>query len=160
MRARGRTRQCARDKAVITRSEGSAQPLKDRKRYTGTTSVGLMTAAAVVTSLRGLPLIVKEEMTMFAYLAFTVIFYLVPASLVSAEPGGAFADKKGELYAWVGEAFGVRWGFLAIWLQWIENVVWYPVTLTFGAAALAYTIGVPALAGNGIFVGLFCIIVY
>ena len=114
-----------------------------------------MTAAAVVTSLRGLPLLAKEEMTMFAYLAFTVIFYLVPASLVSAELGGAFADKKGGIYAWVGEAFGIRWGFLAIWLQWIQNVVWYPVALTFGAAALAYTIGRPELAKNGIYVGLF-----
>jgi putative glutamate/gamma-aminobutyrate antiporter len=119
-----------------------------------------MTAAAVVTSLRGLPMLAKEEMTMFAYLAFTVIFYLIPASIVSAELGGAFADKNGGIYAWVGEAFGVRWGFLAIWLQWIQNVVWYPVTLTFGAAALAYTIGVPALAKNGLYVGIFCIVVY
>jgi putative glutamate/gamma-aminobutyrate antiporter len=133
---------------------------KVNKRYLSTTSVGLLTAAAVVTSLRGLPLLAKEEMTMFAYLAFTLVFYLVPASLVSAELGGAFADKKGGIYAWVGKAFGVRWGFLAIWLQWIQNVVWYPVTLTFGAAALAYTIGLPALAKNGVFVGLFCIIVY
>ncbi len=58
-------------------------------------SVGLMTAAAVVTSLRGLPLLAKEEMTMFVYLAFTVIFYLIPASLVSAELGGAYADRPG-----------------------------------------------------------------
>ena len=116
-------------------------PVKGRKAYLSVTSIGLMTAAAVVTSLRGLPMLAKEEMTMFAYLAFTVIFYLVPASLVSAELGGAYADKKGGIYTWVGEAFGVRWGFLAIWLQWIQNVVWYPVTLTFGAAALAYTIG-------------------
>jgi glutamate:GABA antiporter len=130
------------------------------KGYLSATSVGLLTAAAVVTSLRGLPLLAKEEMTMFAYLVFTVIFYLIPASLVSAELGGAFADKKGGIYAWVGEAFGVRWGFLAIWLQWIQNVVWYPVALTFGAAALAYTIGRPDLAKNGIFVGSFCIVVY
>ena len=119
-----------------------------------------MTAAAIVTSLRGLPLLAKEEMTMFAYLAFTLIFYLVPASLVSAELGGAFANKKGGIYAWVGAAFGVRWGFLAIWLQWIQNVVWYPVTLTFGAAALAYTLGMPELAKSGPFVGVFCIVVY
>ena len=132
----------------------------DRKKTLGVFSIGLMTAAAVVTSLRGMPLLAKEEMTMFAYLAFTVIFYLIPASLVSAELGGAFADKKGGIYAWVGQAFGVRWGFLAIWLQWIQNVVWYPVTLTFGAVAFAYTIGWPDLAKNGIYVGIFCIVVY
>ena len=134
--------------------------VKNKRTSLGVVSIGLMTAAAVVTSLRGLPLLAKEEMTMFAYLAFTVIFYLVPASLVSAELGGAFAKKKGGIYAWVGQAFGVRWGFLAIWLQWIQNVVWYPVTLTFGAVAFAYTIGMPDLAKNGIYVGLFCIVVY
>ena len=133
---------------------------KSQRSYLSVTSIGLMTAAAVVTSLRGLPLLAKEEMTMFAYLAFTVIFYLIPASLVSAELGGAFADRKGGVYAWVGQAFGSRWGFLAIWLQWIQNVVWYPVALTFGAAALAYTIGVPSLAQSGLFVGLFCIVAY
>ncbi|MFI5022751.1 MAG: amino acid permease [Alphaproteobacteria bacterium] len=136
------------------------EPNKDRKKALGVVSIGLMTAAAVVTSLRGLPLLAKEEMTMFAYLAFTVIFYLIPASLVSAELGGAFADKKGGIYAWVGQAFGVRWGFLAIWLQWIQNVVWFPVALTFGAAAVAYTIGRPELAKNGIYVGAFCIVAY
>lgn len=129
-------------------------------KYLSVTSVGLMTAAAVVTSLRGLPLLAKEEMTMFAYLAFTVIFYLIPASLISAELGGAFADRRGGIYTWVGQAFGNRWGFLAIWLQWIQNVVWYPVALTFGAAAIAYTVGRPALATNGIYVGLFCIVFY
>jgi glutamate:GABA antiporter len=129
-------------------------------KYLSVTSVGLMTAAAVVTSLRGLPLLAKEEMTMFAYLAFTLVFYLVPASMVSAELGGAFADKNGGIYAWVSRAFGTRWGFLAIWLQWIQNVVWFPVGLTFGAAALAYTIGRPSLAQNGAFVGVFCIVVY
>jgi glutamate:GABA antiporter len=107
-----------------------------------------------------LPLFAKEEMTMFVYLAFAVILFLIPASLISAELGGAFSDKKGGIYAWVGEAFGVRWGFLAIWLQWIQNVVWYPVALTFGAGALAYTIGRPGLASNGIYVGLFCIVAY
>jgi len=131
-----------------------------RGTYLSVTSVGLMTAAAVVTSLRGLPLLAKEEMTMFVYLAFTVILYLIPASLISAELGGAFANRRGGIYTWVGEAFGTRWGFMAIWLQWIQNVVWYPVALTFGAAAIAYTVGQPALATNGVYVGLFCIVFY
>ena len=132
----------------------------DRGKYLSVTSIGLMTAAAVVTSLRGLPLLAKEEMTMFVYLAFTVVFYLIPASLVSAELGGAFSDRRGGIYTWVAEAFGTRWGFLAIWLQWIQNVVWFPVALTFGAAAIAYTIGKPGLATNGNYVGAFCIVAY
>jgi amino acid transporter len=136
------------------------KPPQKKKTYLSTGSVGLLTAAAVVTSLRGLPLLAKEEMTMFVYLIFTVIFYLVPASLVSAELGGAYTTGKGGIYDWVSAAFGRRWGFLAIWLQWIQNVVWYPVALTFGAAALAYTIGLPKLANNGTYIGLFCIVAY
>jgi putative glutamate/gamma-aminobutyrate antiporter len=136
------------------------KPIENQKKSLGIFSIGLMTAAAVVTSLRGLPLLAKEEMTMFAYLAFTVIFFLIPASLVSAELGSAFADKKGGIYAWVGQTFGVRWGFLAIWLQWIQDVVCCPITLTFAAVAFAYVIGRPDLANNGIYVGSFCIVVY
>jgi amino acid transporter len=151
------------DNTVTTATTAAALPAANvvkRGKYLSVTSIGLMTAAAVVTSLRGLPLLAKEEMTMFVYLAFTVVFYLVPASLISAELGGAFADRRGGIYTWVAEAFGTRWGFLAIWLQWIQNVVWYPVALTFGAAALAYTIGRPDLAKNGVYVGIFCIVAY
>ena len=36
------------------------------------------------------------------------------------------------------EAFGHRMGFLAVWLLWINNVVWYPTVLSFIAATIAY----------------------
>ena len=130
------------------------------KSYLGVASLGLMAAAAVVTSLRGMPMVAKEEMTMFLYLGFAAIFYLIPATLVSAELGGAFANREGGIYTWVGEAFGKHWGFLSIWLQWIQNAVWYPITLTFGAVAIAYAIGIPSLASNNIYIGVFCIVIY
>lgn len=132
----------------------------NKKKYLTVTSLGLMTAAGVVTSLRGMAMVAKEEMTMFVYLAFSALFYLLPASLVSAELGGTFAKEKGGVFVWVSEAFGNRLGFLAIWLQWIQNIVWYPVTLTFGAVSLAYALGKPELASNNFYIGIFCIIVY
>ncbi|WP_157250753.1 amino acid permease [Nonomuraea typhae] len=124
------------------------------------TALGLMTAATVVTSLRGLPSMAQEELTMFLYIGFSTLLFLIPAGLVAAELGGAFADRTGGVYTWVGEAFGSRWGFLAIWLQWIQNVVWYPTGLSFAAAAIAFAIGRPDMAGNNVYVGLFCIVVY
>ncbi|WP_291908028.1 APC family permease [Chitinophaga sp. CB10] len=122
-------------------------------------SLALMTAAAVI-SLRGLPMMAKEELTMFFYIGFATFLYLIPASLVAAELGSAFSNKGGGVYTWIKAAYGSRPGFLAIWLQWIQNVVWYPTVLAFAAACIGYTIGKPELANNGTFVGAFSIIIY
>lgn len=113
----------------------------------GVWAVALMTAAAVV-SLRGLPMMAKEGLTMWVYIGFATLFFLIPGAFVSAELGGMFNRDKGGVYTWVREAFGSSWGLAAVWLQWIQNVVWYPVVLGFTAAALAYVIGRPELAAN------------
>ena len=130
-----------------------------KKAVVSTFSMAMMTAAAVV-SLRGLPMMAKEQLTLFVYIAFATFIFLIPAALVSAELGGAFGKKGGGVYTWVKEAFGSRWGFVAIWLQWIQNVVWYPTVLAFTAAAIAYVVGMPNLSTNGIYIGVFCIAVY
>jgi putative glutamate/gamma-aminobutyrate antiporter len=130
-----------------------------KKTVVSTFSLAMMTAAAVV-SLRGLPMMAKEQLTLFVYIAFATFIFLIPAALVSAELGGAFGEKGGGVYTWVKQAFGARWGFVAIWLQWIQNVVWYPTVLAFSAAAIAYVVGKPELANNGWFVGVFCIVAY
>ena len=55
-----------------------------------TGAMAFMTAAAII-SLRGLPMMAAEEMTMFFYIAFATLLFLIPAALVSAELGSAFA---------------------------------------------------------------------
>ncbi len=124
-----------------------------------TTRLVFMTGAAVF-SLRGLSFMAIEELTMFFYVLFGTVFFLIPASMVSAELGGAFGSIGGGVYTWVKEAFNKKLGFLAIWLQWIQNVVYYPILLGFAAAIIAYMIGKPELSNNGTYVGLFCIVVY
>ena len=64
-----------------------------RKNIT-TTQLALMTAAAVI-SLRGLPMMAQEELTMFFYIFFATFLFLIPAALVGAELGSAFASKGG-----------------------------------------------------------------
>ncbi len=119
----------------------------------------LMTTAAVM-SLRGVPLMSQVELTMFAYMAFAAIFFLVPAALVSAELGTTFADKGGGVYTWVKEAYNKQVGFVAVFMQWIQNIVWYPITITFGSAAIAYIFDMPELATNGKFIGGATILIY
>ena len=50
----------------------------------------------------------------------------------------------------VEKAFGKKWGFQAIWMQFIENVIWFPTALSFAAATIAYLID-PALVQNKIY---------
>ena len=139
--------------------ETQKEQLYSPKKKITTIAMAFMTAAAII-SLRGLPMMAAEEMTMFFYIAFATIFFLIPAALISAELGSTFAKQEGGIYRWVGTAFGEKIGFTAIWLQWIQNVVWYPTVLAFAAAAIAYGIGKPELADNGIFTGLFIILFY
>lgn len=44
-----------------------------------------MMNVAVIMSLRGIPMIAKEGLTMIFYVLFAVIVFLIPTSLVSAE---------------------------------------------------------------------------
>ncbi|WP_459933581.1 amino acid permease [Fundidesulfovibrio butyratiphilus] len=122
-------------------------------------TLSMMTVAAVV-SLRGLPMMAKEGLSLVFYILFSTVLFLIPASLVAAELGGAFSDKGGGVYTWIKEAFGSRWGFTAIWLQWIQNVVWYPTVLGFAASCLAYAVMRPELAQNGVYTGVVILVCY
>ena len=53
------------------------------KHYLSVFALAMM-SVAVVMSLRGLPMMAKEGLTMFFYLLFSALLFLVPVSLVSA----------------------------------------------------------------------------
>lgn len=118
-----------------------------------------MMNVAVIMSLRGLPMMAKEGLSLLFYLAFSAIVFLIPTSLVSAELATGWPEGGG-VYRWVKEAFGDHVGFTAIWLQWIQNVIWYPTILAFAAGALSYLFLDPALASNKWFNIAVILIVY
>ncbi len=97
----------------------------------------VMINLAAIGSIRNWPLIAETGFSsIFFYLIAALIFFL-PTALVSAELATGW-PKIGGIFIWVKEAFGQRMGFLAIWLLWIENVIWYPTILSFIAATVAY----------------------
>ena len=100
-------------------------------------TLAIMNVTAVV-SLRGLPAEAEYGVSSAFYYLFAAIVFLIPTALVAAELAAMFADKQGGVFRWVGEAFGKRMGFLAIWLQWVESTIWYPTVLTFGAVSIAF----------------------
>ena len=117
-------------------------------------TLAIMNVTAVV-SLRGLPAEAVYGLSSAFYYLFAAIVFLIPTAMVAAELAAMFSDKQGGVFRWVGEAYGARTGFLAIWLQWIESTIWYPTVLTFGAVSIAF-IGMndthdAALASNKVF---------
>lgn len=92
--------------------------------------------------------------SVFFFLLATLIFF-IPVSLISAELATGW-PKTGGVFVWVKEAFGHRLGFLASWLLWMQNIVWYPTALSFIAATIAYVFK-PALAENNLYT-FFCIL--
>ena len=103
----------------------------------GVFTLAIMNVTAVV-SLRGLPAEAVYGLSSAFYYLFAAIVFLIPTSLVAAELAAMFQDKQGGVFRWVGEAYGKKWGFLAIWVQWIESTIWYPTVLTFGAVSIAF----------------------
>lgn len=129
----------------------------------GVFTLAIMNVTAVV-SLRGLPAEAEYGVSSAFYYLFAAIVFLIPTALVAAELAAMFQDKQGGVFRWVGEAFGKRAGFLAIWLQWIESTIWYPTVLTFGAVAFAF-IGTDdardmALASNKIYTLAVVLVIY
>ncbi len=100
-------------------------------------TLAIMNVAAVV-SLRGLPSQATYGLSSAFYYLFAAVVFLIPTALVAAELASMFSNKQGGLFRWVGEAFGKRVGFVAIFLQWMQNTIWYPTVLTFAAVSLAF----------------------
>ena len=129
------------------------------KKYQLSVFVLAMMNVAVIMSLRGLPMMAKEGLSLVFYLLFSTIFFLIPTALISAELATGWPHGGG-VYSWVKEAFGDHLGFAAIWLQWIQNVIWYPTVLSFAAGSLAYLFLDPGLAQNKIYNLVVILVVY
>lgn len=105
---------------------------------------------AIMTSLRNLPLVAEYGLSSLVLYCIVALLFLFPSALVSAELATGWT-RTGGVYIWVREAFGPRWGFFAIWMQWVHNVTWYPAIMSFVATTLAFIFS-PELAENKIYV--------
>ncbi|HLD17175.1 MAG TPA: amino acid permease [Coxiellaceae bacterium] len=99
-----------------------------------------------IDSLRNLPMNATYGLSIGFYYLLGAILFLIPTALITAELA-THHPRTGGTYLWVKDAFGPRWGFANIWLQWIYNVIWYPTILSFIAASVAYLIN-PDLSAN------------
>jgi amino acid transporter len=101
--------------------------------------------SGAIDSVRNLPTTALFGSTLIFFFIFSAIIFLIPVALVAAELSSTWPEEEGGVYSWVRHAFGDNLAFLAIWLQWINTMVWYPTMLSFIAGTLAWLIN-PELA--------------
>ncbi len=110
----------------------------------GTLALTLLITGSI-DSIRNLPATALFGSTLIFFFIFAAFFFLIPTALISAELAANVSE--GGIYQWAKRAFGEKTGFMAIWLQWVNVIVWLPTILSFIAATAAYLID-PALAQN------------
>lgn len=118
------------------------------KKSLGIFPLAMINVVAII-GLKNLPTMAEYGPALIVYAFVAAMLFFIPSALVSAELATGW-PKTGGVYVWVSEALGQKWGFLAVWFQWVSNVVFLPSSLAFGAATLAYVIN-PELATNKIY---------
>lgn len=127
--------------APATNTATTAAATPQKKGPGAKATVGMMAMAIMIVttilSLRGLSSQAEYGYTSIFWYVLSAILFLIPYSLVCAELASTYT-RSGGLFRWVSEAFGARWGWAAMYLEWMTVVIWFPSVLMFGAVSLAY----------------------
>lgn len=113
---------------------------------------------AAIDSIRNLPATAIFGPSLIFFFLFSAIVFLFPISMIAAEFASRYPEEGG-VFHWVRNALGETWAILAIWLQWINTMVWYPTMLSFIAGTAAYLFD-PALAQKKEFIVGIVLIVF
>ncbi len=119
--------------------------VNDRKKTLGVFQL-IMINVIAVDSLRTLPFSAEYGLSLVFFYLVAACFFFIPSGLISAELGTGWPHTGG-LYIWIREAFGEKIGLIAIWLNWVYNLAWYPTIMALIAGTFAYLFS-PELAQN------------
>ncbi|MDO5569970.1 MAG: amino acid permease [Bacteroidales bacterium] len=124
---------------MATTKDNTSSEIKKSPIVKSSISMITMTVMIITTivSLRGLPSQAEFGLTSIFYYIFAAVVFLIPYSLVCAELASTYTQSGG-LFRWVSEAFGPRFGWAAMYLEWQTVVIWFPSVLMFASVSLAY----------------------
>lgn len=113
-------------------------PAASSKKVASLSMVGMsILIITTVLSLRGLSSQAEFGYTSIFWYILAAIIFLIPFSLVCAELASTYTQNGG-LFRWCAEAFGPRWGWAAMYMEWMVVLIWFPAVLMFAAVSLAY----------------------
>ena len=122
--------------ATTTNTSGAPAAGVQKKKYLSMMGMAILTITTVL-SLRGLSSQAEFGYTSIFWYILAAIIFLVPFSLVCAELASTYTNSGG-LFRWCAEAFGPRWGWAAMYMEWMVVLIWFPAVLMFAAVSLAY----------------------
>lgn len=117
-----------------------------------------MLIVSSIDNVRNLPSIALFGQTLPVFFVLATVFFLLPTSLVAAQLAITYPGDGG-IYAWTKTAFGKRVACIAIWLQWVNTLVWFPTILLFIAATGSYLLFPHLLHNRVILLGV-CILIF
>ncbi|MFA7303396.1 MAG: APC family permease [Methanoregula sp.] len=127
--------------------ETTAQkPAISPPKVLGIFALAMINVAAVL-SIRNFPSMAEYGWSCIGWYIIGTVMFLIPISLAGAELATMLSDKGGGVYAWCKEAFGTEGGFIAVFCEWSNNLVWFPTVLSFIAMTLAFALS-PTLTNN------------
>ena len=112
-------------------------PVVSPKKATLSMTGMMILIVTTILSLRGLASQAEFGYTSIFWYVLSAVIYLIPYSLVCAELASTYTHKGGP-FRWCAEAFGPKWGWAAMYMDWIMVLIWFPAVLMFAAVALAY----------------------
>lgn len=115
-------------------------------------------SVSAIVSLRGLALMASGGLTTLGLALLAAFCFLIPSTYVCAKLATHILQRGG-VYEWVRIAFGQRWGFIAIWLEWINNIVEFPATLA-AIIGMFYLLFTPNMPSAGIFTASMLILLW
>jgi amino acid transporter len=109
--------------------------------------------------LRNLPVVAEYGLSSVTLYVLAALLFFIPSAYVCSYLSKTF-ECSGGVYGWVQQIFGEHLGFVAMWLEWINTVVSFPMMLSFVIYTFLYAIAPQLAHGSSvlqfiIFIGLF-----
>lgn len=118
----------------------------------------IMITITSVDSIRNLPGTALLGSHVISFFLMAGLCFFIPTALVCAELSATYANQGG-VYLWGKQTLGENFGFLTVWFQYAENIVYYPPLISFIVATGTYPF-FPELANNNIFMLLMINIIF
>lgn len=126
----------------------------DPKQKIGAFGIAMF-AVSIILSFVGMVLMAKLGSRSLFYYGIVVLFFFIPCVMVTLELAKRYPN--GGMYQWVKSAFGERWAFVSLWIQWGVVIITIPQLFTFIGGIFAYVIH-PAWIHQDWYVFTVCIV--